>query len=119
MITDTVPLVFGSDEQFRELRSVLAGLHYDEPSICTRAGVKSIFDFRTKSEHRETGLELNDGLDAMIHLLMDGETMLREHLRSLAPADSVAALESMGVLARVPDEPESVYSTVFLYPVES
>src|SRR5215472_13887382 len=79
MTTDSVPLVFGSDDQFRALRSVLTSLHYDEPSICTRTGVQSIFDFRTKAEQREAGIELKDALDALIHLLMDGETMLHDH----------------------------------------
>jgi carbamoyltransferase len=119
MTTDTLPLVFGSDEQFQTLRSALADMHYDEPSICARSGVQSIFDFRTKSEHRETGIELNDALDAMIHLLMDGETMHRSHLQALVPAAWVNVLQSMGLLASVPDEPASVYCPVFLYPVES
>jgi methylase of polypeptide subunit release factors len=119
MTTDSLPLVLGSDEQFGALRAVLAGLQYDEPSICARAGVKTIFDFRTKSERRQTGIDLNDGLDALIHLLMDGETMARAHLRTLVPAPSAAVLESMGVLAAVPDQPELVYATVFLYPVAS
>jgi methylase of polypeptide subunit release factors len=119
MTTDSVPLVFGSDDQFRALRSALAGLHYDEASICARTGVQSIFDFRTKAEQRETGIELKDALDALIHLLMDGETMLHDHLRSLAPAASLDVLESMGVLAKLPDQPHAVYATVFLYPVAS
>src|SRR6266704_2850689 len=119
MTTDSVPLVMGTAEQFRALRSVLVDLHYDEAFICARAGIRSIFEFRTKSEHRQTGIELNDALDALIHLMMDGETMHRSHFRSLLAAPQIETLEAMGVLAKVPNQPDLYYATVFLYPVAS
>src|SRR5438874_6549705 len=119
MTTGSVPLVMGSAEQFRALRTALVNLHYDEVSICCRAGIRSIFEFRTKSEHRQTGIELNDGLDALIHVMMDGETIHCTHLRSLLAAPQIEALEAMGVLAEVPDQPDLYYGTVFLYPVAS
>ena len=119
MITGSVPLIMGSADEFRAWRAALINLHYDEASICSRAGIRSIFEFRTKSEQRQTGIELNDALDALIHLMMDGETMHRSHLRSLLPGPPLEALESMGVLARVPDQPDLYYATVFLYPVAS
>jgi SAM-dependent methyltransferase len=109
----------GSAEQFRTLRSALINLHYDEASICARTGVRSIFEFRTKSEQRQTGIELNDALDALIHLIMDGETLHCSHLRSLIAAPPIKALETMGVLGNVPDQPDLYYATVFLYPVAS
>ena len=119
MTTDSVPLVMGTAEQFRALRSTLVDLHYDEASICARAGVRSIFEFRTKSEHRQTGIELNDALDALTHLMMDGETMHRSHLRAMLAAQHIEPLETMGVLGAVPNQPDLYYATVFLYPVAS
>ncbi len=119
MTAGSVPLVFGSEVQFLALRSVLARLHYDEASICARRGIPSIFDFHTSPEHRQTASELKSGLDALIHLLMDAESISVDHLRSLVPADSLAVLESLGVLSRVPDRPDLVYGAVLLYPVRS
>jgi len=119
MHASSIPLVMGSPEQFLALRSTLVDLHYEESSICARVGIRSIFEFRTKSEHRQTGIELNDALDALIHLMMDGETMHRSHLRSLLAAPQTEALETMGVLGKVPDHPDLYYATVLLYPVAS
>ena len=119
MPADSMPLVMGSPEQFRALRSALVDLHYDEATICARAGIRSIFEFRTKSEHRQTGIELNDALDALIHLMMDGETMHCSHFRSLLAAPQTEALETVGVLGKVPGHPDLYYATVLLYPVAS
>ena len=119
MITDSVPLVIGSAGQFQALRSALMNLHYDEASICARAGIRSIFEFKTKFENRQSGIELNDALDALIHLMMDGETMHGSLLRSLLPEAEVEVLKTMGVLDQVPGQPDLYYSTVFLYPVAS
>src|SRR5579864_1080828 len=119
MTTDSFPLVMGSAEQFLALRSALMNLHYDEASICARAGVQSIFEFRTKSEQRQTGIELSDALDALIHLFMDGETLHCSHLRSLVAAPQIEVLETMGVVGPVPDQPDFYFATVFLYPVAS
>ena len=58
MTSGSVPLVIGSAGQFRALRAALVDLHYDEPSICGRACIRSIFEFQTMSEHRENGIGL-------------------------------------------------------------
>ena len=62
---------------------------------------------------------LNDALDALIHLMMDGETMHRSHLRAMLAAQHIEPLETMGVLGAVPNQPDLYYATVFLYPVAS
>jgi SAM-dependent methyltransferase len=109
----------GSAEQFQVLRSALRELRYDEASICARTGCPSVFAFQRKHEGRRTGTELNDALDALIHVLMDGEVLPEARLRSLVPAPVLAALESLGVIARTPDSSDSFYATVLLYPVAS
>jgi methylase of polypeptide subunit release factors len=50
---------------------------------------------------------------------MDGETIARGHLHSLAPPSEIEPLKMMGVLRPVPGQPDLYYATVFLYPVAS
>ncbi len=114
----SVPLRLGAPEQFAALRSALIQLRYDEPSVCERLGIASIYEFLTEWDSRPTGGAARDGLDALIHLLIFGETLSRENLEALLPATVLAAFEELGVLAEVPGRP-ALYSTVFLHPVEN
>src|SRR5215472_9438188 len=95
---DSVPIRPGTPDQFHTLRSALQQLHYDEASICSRTGAGSIFGFKSKVEGRDTGREVNDSLDALIHLLMDGEIMAADQVSTLLPPGLVATLTDLGVL---------------------
>jgi hypothetical protein len=114
-----IPLQIGSDEQFRALRALFTESNYDEAGVCARTGTPTIFDFKTRLEGREIGTGINDSLDALIWLLMDGEALAQDKLLALIPAAKVAALEQLGVLARIPQSADSYYATVHLYPVGS
>jgi len=114
-----IPLQIGSDEQFHRVRSLFADSGYDEAGVCARTGIRTIFDFKSKAEGRETGTDLHDTLDALIRLLMDGEVLARDRLLALIPAAGVAALEQLGVLTTAPQGPDNYYATVNLYPVGS
>jgi Methyltransferase small domain len=113
-----IPLQLGSDDQFRALRSLFADARYDEAGVCERTGIGTIFDFQSKLEGRETGTGLNDPLDALIRLLIDGEVLAEDFLLALIPANRLGVLEQLGVLGRTPAG-NSYYATVHLYPVGS
>ena len=62
---------------------------------------------------------MNDALGALIHLLLEGESLAEEWLRPLAPTGLVDSLLDLGVLAAPPDKPGLLEATVALYPVGS
>lgn len=112
--TDSLPLLIGSAEQFSALRSALEQSGYTETAICRRCGFESIFQFRTIREDRQTGVEMNDTLDALIRLLMDEEVLREKELRRLLPSGMLENLEHLGVVEQVEG---GWCATVVLYPV--
>lgn len=99
------------------MRAALLAASYDEASVCRRTGIISIFEFLTREGGRTTGTTLNDTLDALVCLLLDGETMVEDRLRSLLPADLTGALEALGILVRREGLADPYYATVMLYPI--
>ncbi len=110
------PLVIGTMEEFQELRTALRQLDFTEQSICQRVGIKSIFEFKTLREGRETAIEINDALDVLIRLLMD-EEVLDGGQTAWLPSGVLASMEGLGVITRISGAAPGVYSTVVLYPV--
>jgi methylase of polypeptide subunit release factors len=115
--TQSLPLVIGAADQFSKLRSALDRAGYTESAICQRTGIESIFEFRTIREGRKTGLEMNDGLDALIRLLMDEEILSAAELRRFFPSETLDCLAGLGVVEEVGDRGADCYATVVLYPV--
>lgn len=112
-----LPLTIGTPEQFQELNRLLREANYTEAAICERVGIPSIFEFKGTFERRTRALEIHDCLDALIHLLMDGEALSECRLRTLAPPEAIAVMDSLGMLGRLEGEPEvRYYATAFLYP---
>lgn len=105
------PLRLGTPEQFAALRSALRDLGYDAPTLDSRRRSGG-------SGSRPGKPELNDALDAVISLLTDGDVLPEDRLRELAPAGALEALETLGVIEKLPD-PKRYYATVLLYPILS
>ena len=97
---------------------MLRNLRYDAESVCGRTGVPSIFAFKKLDQGRETGAQLNDGLDALIRLLLDAEPLPEARVRYLLPAETVAALGSLGLIIQMGHQGD-FFGTVRLSPVES
>ncbi len=91
-------------------------MDFTEQGISRRCGFETIFEFETLRQGRKQGIELRDGLDAAIRLLMDGETLDAERA-ALLPANLLSMLEELGVAARAEDDPGRRYATTALYPV--
>jgi len=51
-----MPLTIGGPEQFRKLRTSLQQLDFTEEGVCRRAGIPSIFEFKTLRAGRQTAL---------------------------------------------------------------
>jgi SAM-dependent methyltransferase len=108
----------GTPAQFEAVRRLLRNLQYDEESVCRRAGISTIFEFKKLDHGRETATSLNDGLDALIRLFLDAMPLPEARLRYLLPMETVSALESLGLVIQMGRQGD-FFGTVRLAPVES
>jgi SAM-dependent methyltransferase len=111
-----LPFRHGSPEDFSAVRDLLEASGYTTDAVCGRAGIHAIEEFRTVAEGRTTGAGLDDSLDALIRLFMDGAPVPTTALEALLPAPGVAALERLRLIARHPSPLEAYAATVRLYP---
>lgn len=109
------PLKLGSDDQFSRLRAGLTECGFSEQAICDRCGIPAIFRFTTLREGRSTGEQINDRLDALIRLLMDGHALPATQLRSLLPASLLGELLALDVVRPTEADPSLLGATVHLY----
>lgn len=109
------PLKLGSDDQFRRLQAGLAECGFSEQAICDRCGIPAIFRFTTLREGRSTGEGINDRLDALIRLLMDGHAIPADLLRSLLPESLLAELLALDVVRPTEADASLLGATVHLY----
>jgi hypothetical protein len=107
----------GTHQQCETTRRLLRNLHYDEASICARTRISSIFDFKTLGQGRTTASALNDGLDALIRLLLDGEQLTDVRLRYLLPEETLSCLEALRLIVQM-GRVGDLFGTVRLAPVE-
>ncbi len=107
--------VLGSDEQFATLRQILSDAGYEEAAICLRAGVGRLDQIITSSARREQTPPLEDTLDALTWLLLEGRALPPAAREGLLPPGLAALLATFGLLAESGDE---VSCPVALYPAE-
>jgi methylase of polypeptide subunit release factors len=93
--------------------------NYTEDAVCDRLHIESIFDFRSTLEAETKPRPMNDALDFLISMLMDGESVSESRLKELLPEGAVETFEDLGILGRDDDFPGKCFATAFLYPVES
>jgi SAM-dependent methyltransferase len=110
-----IPIRFGTDEQFAALRSMLRDAGYDETPICTRTGVNRIDEVISDPSRRQKAPPLNDTLDALIMVLLEGLPIAGGSWQSLVPIRLTESLEQCGLLAGRGGE---YYCPIALYPVE-
>ncbi|MCU1292210.1 MAG: putative methyltransferase, partial [Bryobacterales bacterium] len=112
------PLTLGSTGQFRALRQLLFDHDYTEEAVCHRLQIPSIYDFKTLREGREGDPGINDGLDALIRLLMDEEALPAEALEDRLGPAALSVLEDLAIVKRLSDDQSRVYADAVLYPQE-
>lgn len=106
-------------ERLLALRSFLADVGFTEAAVCRRAGIESIYDFKSLREGRPGAIEPADPLDALIRLFMDVELVERRTIDALLAAEEIHLLEGSGLLSTDAADPARCHATVLLYPTES
>jgi methylase of polypeptide subunit release factors len=109
----------GTPGELAVLRNLLARAEFTAPAVCARAGIDSIYDFRSIREGRTTGIELKDRLDLLIRLFMDVELLERSTVDALLSADETGVLERLGLLSTHQGDARLCHAAVLLYPTES
>jgi methylase of polypeptide subunit release factors len=108
----------GTEEDFATLRETLRFCNFHNEGICQRLDISSIVDFVPKCDGRQTAIEIEYPIDAILRLVLDGEFVSEQILESMLPPGSVPAMERLGILARSISRPGYLYSTVTMYPAE-
>src|SRR5439155_15293735 len=103
---------------FEALRGLLRHCGFDNEGICRRLEISSIVDFQPKCDGRKTAIAIEQPIDAVLRLVLDGEFVPELILDAIWPAGAVALLERLGILARDKVRPGELFSTVTMYPAE-
>ncbi|MBX6362547.1 MAG: methyltransferase [Gemmatimonadetes bacterium] len=114
-----LPFRFGSDAEFAAAREFLAGAGYTTAAICERLGLKDLGQFKPLGEGRATPPEVNDRLDALIRMFLDGMPVEAPVLARLLGDDGLAALAALRLVGRHPEAPDRWAARVMLYPMAS
>ncbi len=112
------PLVIGQTSHFEILRRALIDFAYTEGSVCSRLALPSIYDFKTLREGRTGRSDITDPLDALIRLLMDQEAVEESILAAHLGAQTLAAMQELGLTQRLTHHPSRIYAEAVLYPQE-
>lgn len=110
-----IPLRFPSPQRFAALRSLLLSHGFTAEGVTGRTGASTIYAFQSLGHGRKQGLGLETGLDVLIRLFLDVETVPRETAEALLGPGSVSLLDEFG-LFRGGAEGESLEGSVLLYP---
>lgn len=113
------PIRLGDARHFAALRAGLLEAGYDTAGVCARTGADSVYTFRSVHEGREPLDPSADALALLIHLFMDGQVTERSLLERLLSAPVTRAMEALGLLRDVAEQPGRCLATVLLYPTES
>jgi SAM-dependent methyltransferase len=111
-----LPFRDGSTSELAAVRALLDESGYTTAAVCARTGVAQIHELRTINQGRTTGIELDDALDALIHLFLDGLPVPAGAVERLLPSPGISALEQVGLVQRHPRADTHFAATVRLYP---
>ena len=114
MSAPATPLRFDADA-LATFRHALEGAGFTADAVAARAGVATMYDFRTLRDGREDPGPPRDGLDALTRLFIDGEPVARATADVLLPPELTGAALRVGVLHEHGDAPLLV-PDVLLYP---
>ncbi|MEO8128054.1 MAG: class I SAM-dependent methyltransferase [Bryobacteraceae bacterium] len=109
------PLRFGTDQQFAALQGLLRDAGFNDAAVCSRAQVPTIFDVLMSEIRRAHKPPLEDTLDAMMWVLLEGRALSMRSWEALVSGEITGLLRDMGLLVEQGGE---YICTLALYPVE-
>ena len=109
-------LRFGTEEQFSALQGLLRDAEYNDATLCSRAQVPTIFEVLTSEVRRKHKPPLDDTIDALMWVLLEGRGISMRSWQHLVPAEITGLLKATGLLAEQADE---YVCPLALYPVEN
>ncbi|MBZ5561555.1 MAG: class I SAM-dependent methyltransferase [Acidobacteriia bacterium] len=112
-----MPLRLGETRQFARVRDLLRGAAFTEPTICQRLKLTQFDRILGLTREKAVLSETPDCLDILIRLFLLRESLSLEVMRPLIPAETLEALEALGLVALDPADVGKMESPVALYPV--
>jgi len=109
------PLRFGTDQQFAALQGLLRDAGYNDAAVCSRAEVPNIFEVLTSEVRRKHKPPLDDALDALMWVLLEGRAISIRSWDHLVSGEITGLLQTAGLLVEQAGE---YICTLAMYPVE-
>ena len=106
----------GTEEEFEAVRRLFGECDYHGEGVFRRLGIPGIEGFKTIRQGRQTLLEPQSALDALIHLFLDGEQLEEGNARSLLPEGALEALGALNLAAPNPDGSGNWFAPVLIFP---
>jgi SAM-dependent methyltransferase len=111
--------VLGSDAEFATLRRVFLESGYSTAGLKRYLGVAALDEYKTPPADALDAQPVGRPIDALIRLFLDAVYVDESALARALPADAVAALWSLNLLARSPHHAGQCYSNFSLPPAGS
>jgi SAM-dependent methyltransferase len=107
----------GSEEEFAALRRIFRESGYSAEGLKRHLGVAELHEYKTPPVEVREAQPIERPIDALIRLFLDAVFVDEAALARALPADVVAALWSLNLLAKSPRHPGMCYSNVSIPPV--
>lgn len=108
-----LPLRFGTTEEFAACRRLLQTVGYTEDALLARYQLKALSDLRSRRARAES---IEDALELLTHLFVDGQYATRHQIASLLPHGALEALAALGLVKPSAYNSELWAASVMVYP---
>lgn len=117
MTSRATPLRFDA-EALATFRHTLEAAGFTADAVATRAGVATMYEFRTLRDGRQDTGPPRDALDALTRLFVDGEPVARATADAFLPAELIDAAIRLCVLHELDGAAPLLVPDVLLYPTQ-
>lgn len=113
-----LPFLDGSDAAHAAVRSLFVTAGFTSQNVEKRIGIDDIHAFKPIGEGRKQSTGLDDALDVLVRLFMDGVAVPMAKVRAMLPEGGEAALLDLGLIAPHPDAPDEYAAGLRIYPID-